>query len=58
MGQLLVCASIFDVGHFGCVYRGLVCSEVDKEEMEVAVKTLKPLIGIICFLGYCLHTVD
>ena len=32
-------------GHFGCVYRGLLRLEHQKEEEQVAVKTLKAPTG-------------
>ena len=32
-------------GHFGCVYRGFMRRDDEKEEIEVAIKTLKSLSG-------------
>ena len=32
-------------GHFGCVYRGFMRRDDEKEETEVAIKTLKSLSG-------------
>lgn len=37
---------ILPAGHFGCVYRGFLKMNNTKEEVEVAVKTLKTLTGL------------
>ncbi len=41
-------------GHFGCVYRGFMRLENEKEEQEVAIKTLKSLSGkfYLCFVQF------
>ena len=36
---------IYYAGNFGCVYRGLLQQGEEKQEMTVAVKTLKSLTG-------------
>lgn len=43
-------------GHFGCVYRGLLRCEDEKNEIDVAVKTLKSLTGY--FLSLAVTTVN
>ncbi|ELU12321.1 hypothetical protein CAPTEDRAFT_48374, partial [Capitella teleta] len=41
----LLLLEVIGQGHFGCVYRGFLRAQNGKEEVEVAVKTLKTLTG-------------
>lgn len=41
--EKILLLEIIGQGHFGCVYRGFMKSDTNKEDIEVAVKTLKSL---------------